>query len=74
MTRITTILLTLFIIACFMIGCEISDPVSVGSYKRPRDNWDLFLIDKEYGHNGFDIWNPATDVVEQYCSLCHYVN
>ena len=73
MKRITIILLTLFAL-CFLIGCEISDPIGVGAYKRPRDNWDLVQIDKEYGHNGFDIYSPEPDVIEQYCSLCHYVN
>ena len=73
MKRIVIILLTLLTL-CFLIGCEMSDPIGVGAYKDPTDNWDYVQTIKGYGHQGRDIYNPTPEIAEQYCSVCHYVN
>ncbi len=73
MTRMIIFLLAILAL-CFMIGCELGDPISIGAYKRPRDNWDMMQLDKVYGHKGFDIYNPTPEIMKQYCSLCHYIN
>jgi len=72
MRHIILIIAVLMFIA--LAGCEFPDPVGVGPYNGPTTDWDYLQTIKEYGHQGYDTWNPTPEIAEQYCSLCHYVN
>ena len=73
MKRITAFLLAL-VVLCFLLGCEISDPIGVGYYNGDERGYYEKMEAKYMGHNNVDIYNPTQEQAELYCSLCHYVN